>query len=189
LKTVNLLVLPPTVVGFCCCCYLAETVSGQLLRQVGVTVIFSWSATVIAASSCLSADVQNAIYLPKLDTNLLRAALDVLELTVFWRVSPTFWLRTCRWNYSHFCPRFGCELRHSDAGGLGISWTNADHPSYIPFCGGRRVICSKLQSGCWNLGYYLAVLFTSISGQISTPLAVGARGEDIRGQGDRDKEI
>jgi len=41
------LVLPPTVVGFCCCWYLAKRMDVASIR---VTVVFSWPATVITAT-------------------------------------------------------------------------------------------------------------------------------------------
>lgn len=45
------LVLPPTVIGFLLLLLLGRNSPvGQLLKQLGITVIFSWSATVIAAT-------------------------------------------------------------------------------------------------------------------------------------------
>uniref|UniRef100_UPI003593590A molybdate ABC transporter permease subunit n=1 Tax=Nostoc sp. TaxID=1180 RepID=UPI003593590A len=85
------LVLPPTVVGFLLLLLLGRNgFLGQLLAQMGVTVIFSWSATVIAATvvafPLMYKTAQGAF--SQVDTNLLRAArtLGASELTIFWQV-------------------------------------------------------------------------------------------------------
>ena len=91
------LVLPPTVVGFLLLLLLGRNgFIGQLLKQVGVTVIFSWSATVIAATvvafPLMYKTAQGAF--AQVDTNLLQAArtLGASELTIFWRVViPLAW--------------------------------------------------------------------------------------------------
>lgn len=69
---------------------------GQLLLQLGVTVIFSWPATVIAATvvafPLMYKTAQGAF--EQIDANLLRAArtLGASEATVFWRVIlPLAW--------------------------------------------------------------------------------------------------
>lgn len=91
------LVLPPTVVGFLLLLLFGKNGPiGQLLLQVGVTVIFSWPATVIAATvvafPLMYKTAQGAF--AQIDTNLLRAArtLGVSEGKVFWQVSlPLAW--------------------------------------------------------------------------------------------------
>lgn len=91
------LVLPPTVVGFLLLLLFGKNGPiGQLLLQLGITVIFSWSATVIAATvvafPLMYKTAQGAF--AQIDVNLLRAArtLGASELTVFWRVVlPLAW--------------------------------------------------------------------------------------------------
>ncbi|MBW4662965.1 MAG: molybdate ABC transporter permease subunit [Chroococcus sp. CMT-3BRIN-NPC107] len=85
------LVLPPTVVGFILLLLLGRNgFLGQLLEQLGVTVIFSWSATVIAATvvafPLMYKTAQGAF--AQVDSNLLLAArtLGASELTIFWQV-------------------------------------------------------------------------------------------------------
>ncbi len=86
------LVLPPTVVGFLLLLILGQhSPIGQILKQqFGFSIIFSWQATVIAATvvafplmykTTLSAFEQ-------IDTNVLRAArtLGASDWTIFWRV-------------------------------------------------------------------------------------------------------
>jgi molybdate transport system permease protein len=85
------LVLPPTVVGFLLLLLFGkQSPVGQLLETLGFTVIFTWYATVIAATvvafplmykTTLSAFKQ-------IDTNLLASArtLGASEWKVFWRV-------------------------------------------------------------------------------------------------------
>ncbi len=91
------LVLPPTVVGFLLLLLFGKNGPiGQLLLQVGVTVIFSWSATVITATvvafPLMYKTAQGAF--EQIDANLLRAArtLGASEGKVFWRVIlPLAW--------------------------------------------------------------------------------------------------
>ncbi len=91
------LVLPPTVVGFLLLLLFGKNGPlGQLLLQVGVTVIFSWTATVIAgtvvAFPLMYKTAQGAF--TQIDANLLRAArtLGASEWTLFWRiVLPLAW--------------------------------------------------------------------------------------------------
>lgn len=91
------LVLPPTVVGFLLLLLFGKNGPiGQLLLQVGVTVIFSWPATVIAATvvsfPLMYKTAQGAF--AQIDTNLLQAArtLGASEGKVFWRVTiPLAW--------------------------------------------------------------------------------------------------
>lgn len=91
------LVLPPTVVGFLLLLLFGKNGPiGQLLLQVGVTVIFTWTATVITgtvvAFPLMYKTAQGAF--AQIDANLLRAArtLGASEATVFWRVIlPLAW--------------------------------------------------------------------------------------------------
>lgn len=91
------LILPPTVVGFLLLLLFGKNGPiGQLLGQVGVTVIFSWPATVITATvvafPLMYKTAQGAF--EQIDVNLLRAArtLGAAEGTVFWRiVLPLAW--------------------------------------------------------------------------------------------------
>jgi len=91
------LVLPPTVVGFLLLLLFGKNGPlGQLLLQVGVTVIFSWTATVITgtvvAFPLMYKTAQGAF--TQIDANLLRAArtLGASEWTLFWRiVLPLAW--------------------------------------------------------------------------------------------------
>ena len=85
------LVLPPTVVGFLLLLLFGKNGPvGQLLLQVGVTVVFSWAATAIAATvvafPLMYKTAQGAF--TQIDPNLLRAArtLGASEMTVFRRV-------------------------------------------------------------------------------------------------------
>lgn len=91
------LVLPPTVVGFLLLLLFGKNGPiGQLLLQVGVTVIFSWPATVIAATVVafpLMYKTAQAAFV-QIDTNLLQAArtLGASEGKVFWQVTlPLAW--------------------------------------------------------------------------------------------------
>ncbi len=85
------LVLPPTVVGFLLLLALGKNgFLGQLLDLVGIRVIFTWYATVIAATvvafplmykTALAAFQQN-------NSNLIACArtLGASEITIFWRI-------------------------------------------------------------------------------------------------------
>jgi molybdate transport system permease protein len=85
------LVLPPTVVGFLLLLLLGkQSPIGQLLEKLGLTIVFTWYAAVIAATvvafplmyrTTLSAFKQ-------IDINLLASArtLGASEWTVFWRI-------------------------------------------------------------------------------------------------------
>ncbi|HXN22665.1 MAG TPA: molybdate ABC transporter permease subunit [Candidatus Dormibacteraeota bacterium] len=91
------LVLPPTVVGFFLLLLLGKHGPlGQLLMKLGVVVVFSWPATVIAASvvafPLMYVTARGA--LEQLDPQLLQAArtLGASEWRVFWRVAvPLAW--------------------------------------------------------------------------------------------------
>jgi len=91
------LVLPPTVVGFLLLLLFGKNGPiGQLLLQLGVTVIFSWSATVIAATVVAFPLMYKTALgaFEQIDANLLRAArtLGASERTVFWQVIlPLAW--------------------------------------------------------------------------------------------------
>lgn len=91
------LVLPPTVVGFILLLVVGKNGPiGKLLNNFGVSIIFTWYATVIAATivafplmyrTCTGAFGQ-------IDRNLLYAArtLGVSEWKVFWKVAvPLAW--------------------------------------------------------------------------------------------------
>jgi molybdate ABC transporter permease protein len=85
------LVLPPTVVGFLLLLLLGKNSPvGQILDQFGITVIFTWSATVIAATVVafpLMYKTALAAF-KQIDTNLLACSrtLGASEWVVFWRV-------------------------------------------------------------------------------------------------------
>ncbi|WP_036489373.1 molybdate ABC transporter permease subunit [Myxosarcina sp. GI1] len=85
------LVLPPTVVGFLLLLLLGRNgFIGQILDYFGVTVIFSWYATVIA-STVVAFPLMYKTALgafEQIDSNLLACArtLGATEGTVFWRI-------------------------------------------------------------------------------------------------------
>ncbi len=85
------LVLPPTVLGFLLLLLFGRNGPvGQFLLQFGLTVIFSWPATVITATVVafpLMYKTALAAF-EQIDPNLLHAArtLGASEWTVFWRV-------------------------------------------------------------------------------------------------------
>ncbi len=85
------LVLPPTVVGFLLLLLLGKNgFIGKILDSVGITVIFSWFATVIA-STVVAFPLMYKTTLgafKQIDSNLLACArtLGASEWTVFWRV-------------------------------------------------------------------------------------------------------
>lgn len=91
------MVLPPTVVGFILLLILGKNSPiGQMLMKAGVTVIFSWQATVIAATvvalPLMYRTARGAF--EQVDHNLLDAArtLGVSEWMIFWRVIlPLSW--------------------------------------------------------------------------------------------------
>ncbi len=85
------LVLPPTVVGFLLLLLLGKnSLIGQLLFKFGLTIIFSWQATVITATVVafpLMYKTALAAF-EQIDVNLLGVArtLGASEWAVFWRV-------------------------------------------------------------------------------------------------------
>jgi len=91
------LVLPPTVVGFLLLLLLGRNSPvGQLLQKLGVTIIFSWEAAVIAATVVAFPLMYRTSLgaLEQIDLNLLRAArtLGASEWKVFWQVMlPLSW--------------------------------------------------------------------------------------------------
>lgn len=91
------LVLPPTVVGFFLLLVFGKHGPiGKILFALGTTVIFSWQATVIAATvvafPLMYKTARGAF--EQIDRNILNAArtLDVSEWKIFWKVSvPLAW--------------------------------------------------------------------------------------------------
>lgn len=91
------MVLPPTVVGFILLVIFGRNGPiGRLLYSLGAQVIFSWPATVIAASTVafpLMYKTAGGAF-EQVDKNLINAArtLGVSEWKVFWRVAvPPAW--------------------------------------------------------------------------------------------------
>ncbi len=85
------LVLPPTVLGFLLLLLFGRNGPvGQFLLQFGLTVIFSWPATVITATVVAFPLMYKTALgaFEQIDPNLLHAArtLGASEWTVFWRV-------------------------------------------------------------------------------------------------------
>lgn len=91
------MVLPPTVVGF----FLLVTFGrhsplGNLLYSMGIKIIFSWTATVIAASVVafpLMYKTSRAAF-EQIDVNIINAArtLGVQEWKIFWKITvPLAW--------------------------------------------------------------------------------------------------
>lgn len=91
------LVLPPTVVGFLLLILFGKNGPlGKLLVAIGTTVIFSWPATVIAASvvafPLMYRTVRSAF--EQIDQNIINAArtLGVSEWKIFWKITiPLAW--------------------------------------------------------------------------------------------------
>ena len=85
------LVLPPTVVGFFLLLILGKNGLGQLLQPLGITVIFTWYATVIAAIVVAFPLMYKTALgtFKQIDTNLLAAArtLGASEWRVFWQIT------------------------------------------------------------------------------------------------------
>lgn len=91
------LVLPPTVVGLGLLLLFGRNGPlGKLLAHVGITVVFSWPATVIAAATVafpLMYQTARAAF-EQIDPNVIDAArtLGCSEWTIFWRVTvPVAW--------------------------------------------------------------------------------------------------
>ncbi len=91
------LVLPPTVVGFLLLLVLGRNSPvGQLLIQLGITIIFSWPATVIAATVVAFPLMYKTVLaaFEQVDTNLPQAArtLGATEGRIFWQILlPLAW--------------------------------------------------------------------------------------------------
>lgn len=91
------LVLPPTVVGFLLLLLLGRNSPvGQLLTQLGIRIIFSWPATVIAATVVAFPLMYKTALasFEQVDPNLAEAArtLGADEGTIFWQVFlPLAW--------------------------------------------------------------------------------------------------
>lgn len=91
------LVLPPTVVGFLLLILFGKNGPlGKLLMALGTSVIFSWPATVIAASvvafPLMYRTVRSAF--EQIDQNIIYAArtLGVSEWKIFWKITiPLSW--------------------------------------------------------------------------------------------------
>lgn len=86
------MVLPPTVVGFILLLIFGKNgIIGQFLLKIGTTVIFSWTATVIAATvvalPLMYKTARGAF--EQIDTNILDAArtLGASEWKIFWKVT------------------------------------------------------------------------------------------------------
>ncbi|NET33939.1 MAG: molybdate ABC transporter permease subunit [Cyanothece sp. SIO1E1] len=91
------LVLPPTVVGFFLLLVFGKnSFVGQSLARLGLHVVFSWTATVIAATVVALPLMYRTTLgaFRQIDQNLLFAArtLGASELTVFWQITvPLAW--------------------------------------------------------------------------------------------------
>lgn len=91
------MVLPPTVVGFILLVILGKNSPvGRMLYSIGTQIIFSWSATVVAASvvafPLMYKTARGAF--EQIDKNVLNAArtLGVSEWRIFWRIMvPMAW--------------------------------------------------------------------------------------------------
>ncbi|GIM27777.1 molybdenum ABC transporter permease subunit [Clostridium polyendosporum] len=91
------LVLPPTVVGFFLLLLFGKNGPfGKALQQIGIQLIFSWPATVIAAvvvAFPLMYKTTRAAF-EQIDTNIINAArtLGLCEWSIFWRIIvPIAW--------------------------------------------------------------------------------------------------
>ena len=91
------LVLPPTVVGFLLLLLLGRnSLLGQLLMQFEITIIFSWSATVIAATVVAFPLMYKSVLtaFKQIDKDLINCArtLGASEARIFWQVLlPLAW--------------------------------------------------------------------------------------------------
>jgi len=85
------LVLPPTVIGFLLLLLLGRNSPvGQLLKQLGIAVIFSWSATVIAATVVAFPLMYKTVLsaFEQIDKDLIHCArtLGASEWRIFWQI-------------------------------------------------------------------------------------------------------
>ncbi|MDO4534331.1 MAG: molybdate ABC transporter permease subunit [Clostridium perfringens] len=91
------MVLPPTVVGFFLLIILGKRgVIGNFLYNIGVQIVFSWSATVVAATVVCFPIIYRTIRgaLEQIDHNVLNVArtLGMSESRVFWKIAlPMAW--------------------------------------------------------------------------------------------------
>ena len=91
------MVLPPTVVGFFLLVLLGKRgVIGSFLYDIGIQIVFSWSATVIAATVVCFPIIYRTTRgaLEQLDENVLNVArtLGMSESKVFWKIAfPMAW--------------------------------------------------------------------------------------------------
>ena len=91
------LVLPPTVVGFFLLLLLGKnSFVGRLLSSIGIEIVFSWTATVIASTVVAFPLVYRTTLgaFQQIDRNLINAArtLGASEWTIFWQVTlPLAW--------------------------------------------------------------------------------------------------
>lgn len=91
------MVLPPTVVGFILLIIFGKRgVVGQFLLKMGIQIVFSWSATVIAATVVAFPLVYRTTRgaLEQIDQNIINAArtLGMKEERIFWRIAvPMAW--------------------------------------------------------------------------------------------------
>ena len=94
------LVLPPTVVGFFLLLIFGKnSFVGQFLSTIGIEIVFSWTATVIAATVVAFPLMYRTTLgaFRQIDQNLINAArtLGASEWTIFWRISlPLAWQGT-----------------------------------------------------------------------------------------------
>ena len=147
------LVLPPTVLGFFLLLIFGRrSFVGLALEQVGVTIIFSWPATVIAATPNKGKLGANAIL--GVSLAVAKAAAESTELTLYSYIGgANAWslrvdclpqsataaggARCNGWNSSGVCPCSGRIWRNTDAGRK-YSWPNADHATRYLFRSGQR---------------------------------------------------
>jgi molybdate transport system permease protein len=85
------LVLPPTVIGFLLLLLLGRNSPvGQLLKHLGITIIFSWSATVIAATVVAFPLMYKTVLsaFEQIDKDLIHCAqtLGASEWRIFWQI-------------------------------------------------------------------------------------------------------
>lgn len=91
------MVLPPTVVGFFLLVLLGKRgVIGSFLYDIGIQIVFSWSATVIAATVVCFPIIYRTTRgaLEQIDSNVLNVArtLGMGESRVFWKIAlPLAW--------------------------------------------------------------------------------------------------
>jgi molybdate transport system permease protein len=94
------LVLPPTVVGFCLLLIFGwNSPVGYFLRCFGIRIIFSWEATVIAATVVAFPLVYRTVRasFEQVDSSVIDAArtLGLSEFTIFWRILLPMSLSGC----------------------------------------------------------------------------------------------